>query len=220
MKNHLIMLDLDGTLLDTSALYFQGVPPIISARLGIEIQPEALLPMWGMHARRFFAHFADKAGRPDPALVDAMYAEFERYYNQAHNRLSKPYAGVNAHLPRFQKAGYRTVVVTTRPSSRSGPVLELPFCRWIDLFVWGDMVARSKPAPDGLTHALDHFGAAKGIYVGDNAHDVAAAKACPYPVQSVAALWGAMVKEPLLTSTPDHAFLAFSEFVDWALSLD
>ena len=220
MKNHLIMLDLDGTLLDTSALYFEGVPPIISAHLGIEIQPEALLPMWGMHARRFFVHFADRAGRSDDALVDTMYAEFERYFNQAHNRLSKPYDGVNAHLPRFQAAGYCSAVVTTRPSSRSGPVLELPFCQWIDHFVWGDMVPRSKPAPDGLIYALDHVGAVKGVYVGDNPHDMAAARASPRPVKSVAALWGAVAKEPLLKSAPDHAFTTFSDFVDWALTLD
>jgi phosphoglycolate phosphatase-like HAD superfamily hydrolase len=220
MKNHLIMFDLDGTLLDTSALYFEGVPPIIGAHLGIQIQPEALLPLWGMHARRFFSHFADQAGRPDQDLVDAMYAEFERYYNQAHNRLSHPYVGVNTHLPRFKAAGFSTVVVTTRPSSRSGPVLELPFCQWIDHFVWGDMVAHSKPAPDGLTCALNHFGAIRGAYVGDNPHDVAAAKACPHPVESVAALWGAILKEPLLKSAPDHAFMTFDAFVDWALTLD
>ncbi|MEJ2640463.1 MAG: HAD-IA family hydrolase [Desulfosarcinaceae bacterium] len=220
MKNHLIMLDLDGTLLDTSALYFEGVPPIVSAHLGIEIEPQALLPLWGQHARRFFAHFADKVGQTDQALVDTMYAEFERYYNQAHNELSKPYTGVNANLPRFQAAGYRTVVVTTRPSSRSGPVLELPFCQWIDHFVWGDQVARSKPAPDGLIRALDHLGAVKGVYAGDNPHDVAAAKACPRAVKSVAALWGAIEKGPLLRSGPDRAFTAFSAFVDWALTLD
>jgi HAD superfamily hydrolase (TIGR01549 family) len=220
MKNHLIMLDLDGTLLDTSALYFEGVPPIINAHLGIQIQPEAILPLWGRHARLFFGHFAEKAGRADQALVDTMYAEFERYYNQAHNTLSKPYAGVSAHLPRLRKAGYHTVVVTTRPSSRSGPVLELPFCQWIDRFVWGDMVRRSKPAADGLIYALNHFGAQKGVYVGDNPHDISAAKACPYSVHSVAALWGAMAKERLLKSAPDQAFTTFSDFVDWALTLD
>jgi phosphoglycolate phosphatase-like HAD superfamily hydrolase len=220
MKNHLIMLDLDGTLLDTSALYFEGMPPIIRAHLGIEVPPEALLPMWGLHARRFFAHFAGEAGRSDDALVDTMYAEFEHYYNRAHNRLSKPYAGVNTHLPRFKAAGYRCVVVTTRPSSRSGPVLELPFCQWIDHFVWGDMVAHSKPAPDGLMCALKHAGTVKGVYAGDNPNDVAAAKAAPLPVVSVAALWGAIQKEPLLKSTPHHAFTAFADFVDWALTLD
>jgi phosphoglycolate phosphatase len=220
MKNHLIMFDLDGTLLDTSGLYFEGVPPILSAHLGMEIQPEELLPLWGQHARRFFVHFAARAGKRDEALIDAMYAEFEAFYNHAHNTLTRPYAGVDAHLPRIQAAGYRTVVVTTRPTSRSAPVLELPFCEWIDHFVWGDMVPKGKPSPDGLISALDHFGASSGVYLGDNPHDMAAAEACPQAVQSVAALWGAMEKERLLASTPDHSFGTFSEFVDWALTLD
>lgn len=219
MKDHLIMFDLDGTLLDTSALYFEGVPPILSTHLGIEILPEELLPLWGQHARRFFHHFAARAGRPDDALIDAMYAEFERFYNQAHNILSRPYAGVSTHLPRFQEAGFRTAVVTTRPTSRSASVLELPFCQWIDLFVWGDMVAQSKPAPAGLIHALDHFGARKGVYVGDNVHDMTAAGACDRPVHSVAALWGAVEAEALSACRPDQGFNRFPEFVAWALTL-
>lgn len=220
MKNHLIMLDLDGTLLDTSRLFFEGVPPIVNTHLGMEIAPEALLPLWGQHARKFFVHFATKFGEADEALIDTMYAEFERFYNKAHNSLSRPYAGVADHLPRFRRAGFRTVVVTTRPTSRSAPVLELPLCEWIDHFVWGDMVARSKPAADGLVSALQHYGAPKGVYAGDNPHDMAAAKTCPLPVQSVAALWGAIDKAHLLASAPDQAFGAFAEFVDWALTLD
>jgi phosphoglycolate phosphatase len=220
MKNHLIMLDLDGTLLDTSRLFFEGVPPIISTHLGMEIGPEALLPLWGQHARRFFVHFATMVGEADEALIDAMYAEFERFYNRAHNTLSRPYPGVVDHLPRMREAGYRIVVVTTRPTSRSAPVLELPLCEWIDHFVWGDMVPRSKPAPDGLVSALQRYDAQKGVYTGDNRHDMAAAKACPLPVQSVAALWGAIDKAHLLASAPDQAFGTFAEFADWALTLD
>ena len=219
MKDHLIMLDLDGTLLDTSALYLEGVPPILSTHLGIEIRPEELLPLWGQNARRFFHHFATRAGRPDDALIDAMYAEYERFYNQAHNILSKPYPGVMSQLPRFRECGYATAVVTTRPTSRSAPVLELPFCEWIDLFVWGDMVAASKPAPDGLVYALDHFGSQKGVYAGDNPHDMTAAKACDRPVHSVAALWGAEEPEALRRARPDHGFATFAAFVEWALSL-
>lgn len=219
MKDHLIMLDLDGTLLDTSKLYFEGVPPILSTHLSIEIQPEELLPLWGQHARRIFRHFANKVGRKEAALVDTMYAEFERFYNHAHNILSKPYPGVDTHLPRLRAAGYHTALVTTRPTSRSAPVLELPFCQGIDHFVWGDMVARSKPEPDGLIYALDRVNACKGVYVGDNAHDMAAARACPQAVASVAALWGAVEREKLMASAPDQAFTSFEAFVDWALTL-
>ncbi|MDJ0780943.1 MAG: HAD hydrolase-like protein [Desulfosarcinaceae bacterium] len=220
MKQTQIMFDLDGTLLDTADLYLEGVPPIVSTHLGIEVSPEALWPLWGQHARRFFQHFAAEAGCSDRGLIDQMYAEFERFYNQAHNVLSKPYPGVVSQLPSLRSAGFRTAVVTTRPTSRSGPVLELPFCQWIDDFVWGDTVARSKPAPDGLIRAMADRDAVKGVYVGDNPHDVAAAKACPRPVLSVAALWGAIAPERLMVSAPDHAFATFSEFVEWALTLD
>ena len=215
----LIMLDLDGTLIDTSQLYFQGVPDVIRRHLGISICDQDILPMWGQLARNFFAHFAKVAGRRDEVLVDRMYAEFSVFYNEMHNRLSTAYDGVCEFLPAIREAAHAVGVVSTRPSNRSTPVLEMSWARDIDFFIWGDQVERNKPFPDGIELAMRAHAVNGGacVYVGDNKHDIEAARACHRRVVSVAALWGAVDRDGLLDAKADLTFGTFREFAEWVL---
>jgi phosphoglycolate phosphatase-like HAD superfamily hydrolase len=220
MKPPLIMLDLDGTLLDTSALYFIGIPPIIEKHLGRRVGKKDLLPLWGQLARNFFVHFARLEGVTDEARIERMYAEFSVFSNAEHNRLSRAYPGVPEKLPLIKAAGYIMGVVTTRPSARSRPVYQWPWIQILDFIIWGDQVRRNKPAPDGIDLAMQRFhpDAKTGIYVGDNPHDVLAARASHYPIRSVAALWGTMDREALLAAQPDLAFETFTDFADWLIA--
>lgn len=217
--NTLIMLDLDGTIIDTAELYFRGVPMVIERYLGITIDRQAILPFWGRFAKTIFAHFAGTVGIHDPEPVEEMYAAFSEYYNSNHNRLSAVYEGVEETLGDMKKAVHALGVVTTRPSSRSAPVLEMAWTRHIDFFVWGDQVRRNKPFPDGIEKAVnDHaIDGAACVYVGDNAHDIKAAEACGRRVTSVAALWGTMDAEALLAAHPDHSFSTFTAFARWVI---
>ncbi len=213
------MLDLDGTLIDTSQLYFQGIPPIVERHLGIAVTRDDLLSMWGQYARNYFVHFAERAGRQDERLVDTMYTEFSRFYNEMHNELSPPYEGVAELLPSIRESVHAVVVVSTRPSSRSAPVMEMPWSGSVDGWIWGDQVERKKPAPDGIEHAIRQFGVegAACVYVGDNAHDIEAAKAARPRTLGIGALWGTMDRESLLAAGPDLSFETFEVFSDWVL---
>ncbi len=219
MKDMLLMLDLDGTLIDTSQLYFQGIPPIVNRHLGISVSPGDILPMWGQFARNMFAHFARSAGNYNEELIDRMYAEFSRFYNEMHNELSPPYKGVCELLPKIGECVHAVVVVTTRPVSRSAPVLEMSWAGDVDGFVWGDLVTRNKPFPDGIEYAIRKYAADGGacVYVGDNRHDIEAAHAARPKTTGIAALWGAMDREGLLSSGPDLSFETFGELADWVI---
>lgn len=216
-KNAFIMLDLDGTLIDTSELYFKGVPEIVKRHMGIAVDGRDILPLWGQFARNFFDYFANAAGRNDQGLVDAMYQDFCGYYNENHNRLTTVYPGVDAHLGGIAATVHAVGVVTTRPMARSAPVLLMSWVRHIDFFIWGDQVARNKPYPDGLDAAIKGHAADQDmcVYAGDNPHDMAAAQACHRRVISVAALWGAMNRDALLAADPDIAFETFKDFAAW-----
>jgi HAD superfamily hydrolase (TIGR01549 family) len=217
MSRTVVMLDLDGTLIDTSPLYFEGVPPIVQRHLGCSVSKQDLLPLWGRFAREFFDHFARQAGRRDSAIVDRMYTEFSRFYLRHHNRLSRPYAQVEEFLPRIRQTVRAMGVVTTRPSDRAAPVLEAAWSQEMDFFIWGDEVPRSKPFPDGIDRAMERYGDANstGVYVGDNVHDMVAAKASRFPVLAVAALWGTFHERDLLDCRPDRAFTTFGDFARW-----
>ena len=215
----LLMLDLDGTLIDTSQLYFQGVPPIVERHLRIHVPRDDLLAMWGQYARNYYAHFTEVAGRQDEGLVDTMYAEFSRFYNEMHNELSPPYEGVAELLPNVRDSVHAVVVVSTRPSSRSAPVMEMPWSRSVDGWVWGDQVERKKPAPDGIELAIRRYGVegATCVYVGDNAHDIEAAQSARPETMGIGALWGTMDRESILGAGPDLSFETFEAFSDWVL---
>lgn len=219
-RNALIMLDMDGTLIDTSELYFQGVPEIVRAHMGITVDAREILPMWGQFARNYFDYFANVAGRHDQHLVDTMYDDYCTYYNENHNRMTTVYPGVDEHLAAIGKTVHAVGVVTTRPMARSAPVLKMPWTRHVDFFIWGDQVARNKPHPDGLEAAIRSHAADDGIcvYLGDNPHDISAARACRRRVISVAALWGAMDLDALLKARPDEAFETFEQFAGWVMS--
>lgn len=216
----LIMLDLDGTVIDTSELYFQGVPMVVRRHLGITIDGTDVLPMWGQLAVNYFRHFAQRAGNADPAIVETMYADFTTYYLEAHNRLTTVYDGVETNLGAIHEAVHALGVVTTRPLSRSAPVLEMEWTKHMDFWVWGDQVPRNKPFPDGLEAAMDAHAANGGVcvYVGDNPHDMEAAQRADRRVVSVAALWGTMDRDALLAAKPDQAFATFADFAAWVIA--
>jgi pyrophosphatase PpaX len=217
-KKPLILLDLDGTLLDTSNLYFAGIPPIVEKYLNLRISKEEIIPLWGKFARKFFAYFAKQCQINDAALIDQMYEEFSQFYNQEHNRLSQEYPYVDQKLSQLKHAGFKIGVVTTRPTSRSKPVYAWSWTQYLDFIIWGDMVDKGKPAPDGIDLAMTRYNPdGRGVYVGDNAHDIAAGKNSRFTITTVAALWGTMDSKALMGAEPDQAFDTFCEFADWLL---
>jgi pyrophosphatase PpaX len=215
----LLLFDLDGTLIDTSRLFLEGIPPIVRRHLGLEVSRADLVQVWGVPARRKFIRFAEMAGVDDDPVVEEMHAEFEHFYNSCHDGLSTTYAEVEENLSRLRAKVRAMGVVTTRPTSRSAMIAGWPWAKYLDFFVWGDKVSHAKPAPDGLELAIRRYGVngETVVYVGDNNHDIEAARHCRGKVYSVAALWGAMDEEKLLTAGPDYSFRTFKAFADWII---
>jgi HAD superfamily hydrolase (TIGR01549 family) len=199
------MFDLDGTLVDTSSLYLEGVPQVVRRHLGRDIDVSDYMDLWGHDVRQWFAR---AAGEERDAAVDAMYADFEAYYIANHQRCPD-YLGVAEALESLKSRGHRVGIVTTRPQRRAELVRELPWAPAIDFVVGGDRVKHRKPAPDSLDFAIARYcgtgQAWSHVYIGDNASDIVAAKASRYPVTSVAALWGCRDRESLLAAGPDRA---------------
>ena len=214
----MVMLDLDGTLLDTRMLYFIGVPVIVEKYLGMRVGKEDFMDLWGLDIRICFERFIATAGRP-AALVDEMYAGFEDWYIANHSAYATPYADVGPGLARLTMAGIRMGVVTTRTQRRAELVYDFPWGRWMNFVVGGDKVSRRKPCPDSLDHAIEKFGEGRQryIYLGDNKSDVEAAKSSHYSIVSAGALWGAEQPEKLRASEPDFLFPTFESFSRWVL---
>ena len=182
-----VMIDLDGTLLDT-------IPDLAAAtNLMLEALGEAVLPLDTV--RNF-------VGKGIPRLVERALARdidghagtealaralpvFERFYTEVNGRHTTMYPGVREGLEQMQAAGFRLACVTNKAGAFTVPLLErMGLAQFFEKTVSGDTLARKKPDPMQLLHVCQQFGIAPArmLMVGDSGNDALAARAAGCPV--------------------------------------
>ncbi|APV48752.1 phosphoglycolate phosphatase [Betaproteobacteria bacterium GR16-43] len=174
-----VLLDLDGTLLDTA-------PDIASAanrmllQLGRATLPEAQVVEFigkgvANLVHRVLAETGGDGGAHDHALEI-----FENTYLAHVADRSRPYPGVIAGLDRFRARGMALACVTNKASRFTLPLLAATgLSPYFGAVVSGDDVARRKPEPDAFLAAAGALGVtpAESWVIGDSANDVKAARA-------------------------------------------
>lgn len=186
---HTLLVDLDGTLLDTApdmgaALNRlradEGLPPLSAATLRPEISHGAA----GL-VRLGFAHLPDRA---HPGLR----ARFVHHYQDALSAHGTAlFAGFAEVLAGLAAAGRPWGIVTNKPTGLTEALLEeLVLPHPPDVVVCGDTLPTRKPHPAPITHACDALGVAPAdcLYLGDAERDVTAARAAG--LRTAVALWG------------------------------
>ena len=185
-----VMIDLDGTLLDT-------VPDLAAAA-------ERMLAALGLPARtqEEIRSYIGK-GLPNlvrrclqasagAARVEALQAEalalYYGYYAEESGRRTSVYPGVLEGLEQFRAMRLRLACVTNKAERYTLPLLEQKgLTPWFELVVSGDTLARKKPDPMQLTHICAAFALAPAevLLIGDSANDALAARAAGCPVLCV-----------------------------------
>ena len=182
-----VLIDLDGTLVDTAPDIFAAV--------------SHMLMEWGV-APLPFDTVRGFIGNGVPALVrrvlaassttgvdeQAALALFRRHYQDTNGRYGTVFPGVREGLQGLRQAGYRLGCVTNKPQVLTAALLDRhDLARWFDVVVAGDTLGRMKPDPGPLLHACRALRAdpAGCVLVGDSAVDVAAARAARMAVYIV-----------------------------------
>jgi phosphoglycolate phosphatase len=181
MPIRFVILDLDGTLIDSAPDLHAAVNAVLAAAG----RPTLDLPMVkrfiGDGVRRLVERaFAATGPALEPAALDQATARFSARYEAAASLLTRPYDGVPETLARLRASGMRLAVCTNKPMAAAGIVLhELGLAPLIDAVSGGDPVAQRKPHPDHVRDALRRIGGTvdQAAMVGDNEHDIAAGKA-------------------------------------------
>lgn len=220
MEN-LAMFDLDGTLIDTSDLLFEGIPHVIKEFLGINVAKEEYIDLWGLDINLIFTRFAKRANKYSSRKIDAMFSFYEDWYIKNHAKYVKPYEGIREVLEFLKHDKYMKIgIVTTRTLKRANMAYDLEWGHLIDFVVGGDMVAHKKPAPDSINFAVESLNAQAGshFFIGDNKSDILAAKSSSYKVASLGALWGAEHPADLKSENPDKVFTDPHSFYHWLAS--
>ncbi len=177
-----VLLDLDGTLLDTvldlhaaacGMLADLGRPPValedIRAYVGRGI-PNLV--------KRVLAGKLEAADDPNPPPADAL-ASFKKHYEHFNGRAAKPFPGVLEGLDALKARALPLGVITNKAQAFTIPLLErtglLPY---MSVAVSGDQLPRTKPDPMPVIWACGRLNVspADTLLIGDSVHDFHAGK--------------------------------------------
>ena len=187
MRPHMILIDLDGTLVDSVPDLAFCVDAMM-ARLGRPPHGEAKVRNWvGNGVERLVrrALLGQLEGEPDEADFQRAYPIFLELYRDNTSRRSQLFPGVRDGLDWLQAAGYRLGCVTNKAAQFTEPLLrDLGVRDSFEIVISGDTLPRSKPDPLPLLHAAAHFGAepAEALMIGDSISDVKAARAAGFTI--------------------------------------
>jgi len=190
LRARAVIIDLDGTLLDTVA-DLAAATNLMRVELGLQPLPEQTVASYVGKGAEILVHRALGGGldaRVDGALHARGHAAFMRHYALENGRHARPYAGVRDGLDAMRAKGLRLVCVTNKPQAFADPLLER--CRMaadFEFVLGGDALPRKKPDPMPMHHAAYRLGVAVGevVAIGDSVNDALAARAAGMGVFAV-----------------------------------
>ena len=180
---NLVMLDLDGTLVDSVPDLGYCLDRTLEA-LGFPAAGEEKARQWvgsgieGLLRRALRDACGD--GSQDAALLARALAHFHALYAENTSARSRLYPGVCEGLDHLEAWDVKLACITNKSARHARRLLsDFALLPRLALVVGGDTLARRKPAPDPLQHVLRHLRcpAGKALFVGDSLHDVSAARA-------------------------------------------
>ncbi len=181
-----VVFDLDGTLVDTLPDIAGALNRLLAEERRSPLDDGAIRAMIGDGAARLVERALAATG--EAAGGDALAGLTRRYlalYSADLSGRSRPYPGADEALDALRAAGVRLAVCTNKPEAPSNTLLaDLGLAGYFAAVVGGDSLAVRKPDGRHLLATLARLGAdaARAAMVGDNANDVAVARAAGVPV--------------------------------------
>ncbi len=182
-----VVIDLDGTLLDTApdladaAIAMAGelgLPPVDLATVKTYIGNGVSRLVKRVLTRQMDAE-------PDAELFSRALPLYEKHYAAGVSRKSRPYPGVVEGLTALKQAGFHMACITNKAEKFTVPLLkDTGLFDFFELILSGDTLPKKKPDPMPLLHACKHFGIqpAELLLIGDSLNDAQAARAAACPV--------------------------------------
>ena len=175
-----VLLDLDGTLLDTIGDIISAAN-LMRGTLGFQpLESGVIRNFVGKGIVNLVAKtLKDAVGEVGPTALKVAVANFERQYESCFTQTSQPYPGVVDGLNALKDAGFRLGCVTNKIEKFTLPLLEKTGLRdYFEIVVSGDTVAEKKPHPMQLKHAAEFFGCkiSEILLIGDSVNDAEAAR--------------------------------------------
>jgi phosphoglycolate phosphatase len=206
----LLVLDLDGTLVDSEAILVSRVNETLTANGFAPADTRAVAATIGLPLDEVFRRALPSASAPTIQALCGHYREhadrpdFVRQFNL--------FPQVSETLLALRTAGARLVIGTSKGRATTVDIAQhCGIAELIDDFIGGDCVARGKPHPEMVEHARARFAApaARTLMVGDTSFDITMGQAAG--VATCAVTYGMHAAGALRALRPDFVIDAFAE---------
>ncbi|BBB23866.1 phosphoglycolate phosphatase [Isorropodon fossajaponicum endosymbiont JTNG4] len=221
MKNFnpkLIMIDVDGTLVDSVPDLAYCVDELMKA-MNRAPWGEAKVRHWvgngvpKLVERSLTGELEASVNKQD---FDKAYPIFLELYSVNTSVRSCLYSGVKEGLDYFKKQGYILGCVTNKAEQFTLPILkDLGIFDYFGLVVSGDTLAKKKPDPLPLLHSAEFFNINPQdcLMLGDSISDVAASRAAGFEV--ICMSYGYNHGEDIRNANPDLVIDSMAELKDY-----
>jgi phosphoglycolate phosphatase len=184
-----LVLDLDGTLVDTASDLVATLNAILAAENLPPVELQHALTMVGHGARAMLAKATQSAGEAtDDTRLDDLFERFIDHYSRHLADTSRPFPGAPEALDRFTAAGWRLAICTNKLEGLSRSLLEqLHLAGRFAAIAGQDTFSVRKPDPGHLIETIRLAGGdpRRAVMVGDSEVDIRTAKAAGIPVVAV-----------------------------------
>lgn len=195
-----VLLDLDGTLVDSVELILASYRHTLRAHRGEAPPDEAWLETLGTPLRAQLRDFAR-----DDEEARAMMETYLAHNRRMHDEMIRVFPGAREMVASLLDAGFRLGIVTSK--RRDNTLSGLEACGyplgWFGSVVTATDLEEHKPHPAPVLRALEELEeeAGRALFVGDSIHDLRAGRAAG--TRTAAALWGPYDRERLAPGEPD-----------------
>jgi phosphoglycolate phosphatase len=177
-----VMIDLDGTLLDTAADLAAAANMMLRELGKPELPPELIRSYIGKGIEKLVKRSltASLDDEPGAELFNKAMPIYARDYARVMHVNTKPFPGVTEGLQALQKEGFFLACITNKAEAFTLPLLDAMELRaYFDIVLSGDSLPQKKPDPMPLLHACHRFAISPGemVLIGDSTNDVEAARA-------------------------------------------
>jgi pyrophosphatase PpaX len=198
MRFHVVLFDLDGTIVDSGWIILASYRHATTTVLGRDYPDEVLL------ARVGAGDLEEQMREFDAAKADELARAYREFYAPLHSEL-QAFPGMLELLRKLDEEGRTLGIVSAKRHDIVQLALDaLGFGDTLDIVVGSDEAPRGKPHPDQILLALERLAADpdQTAYVGDAPFDIAAARAAG--VHAVGVTWGGIhSRERMEAERPD-----------------
>jgi phosphoglycolate phosphatase len=178
-----VLLDLDGTLMDTIPDFTVAVNAMLSDLKFAAISQAEIATYIGKGSDNLIRRVLTSVQGGQPA-TDELFKQAKVSYTANYHRINGDQAiifdGVRPGLERLQAMGLRMAVVTNKNAEFAVPLLERTgLAKYMQAIVCGDTLAERKPHPAPMLHACNLLKSSpsRTVAVGDSVNDALSARA-------------------------------------------